>query len=349
MKELTNREIQWLEAFAKKHELFASFLLHYKLKAHLSNNQYYWFHLYINQAEEQGDTLLNTSEIEFLEEFSKGNENLLALFSFYENEGYLEHRKYKEFLSLKAELMGVPTEVKATESPFSYKIVKVPCPYCSFLCSPHIQVCPKCGEPLPKLEKVYESSGTLDIINEDYTEKNILHSLEKLIDKNIPLVEKFSKSSTCYKKEGEEITDLSIFNCGIKAFPHEILRLKFLKRLALRRNNIERLPNEIGFLSNLESLDLRLNSLKTLPHAIGLLFKLKNLIVSSNNLMTIPGSIGDVLMLKNLNLSNNKLKGIPEAVKNLHSLKSLNLKANHWITIPENVKVLESEGLELIL
>ena len=76
MKKLTDREIQWLEALAKKHEFFASLLLHYKLKTHLSNNQYYWLHLYINQAEEQGDTLLNTSEIEFLEEFSSGNENL---------------------------------------------------------------------------------------------------------------------------------------------------------------------------------------------------------------------------------------------------------------------------------
>ena len=65
MKELTDREIQLLEAFAKKHEFFALFLLHYKLKQHLSNNQYYWLHLYINQAEEQGDTLLNTSEIIF--------------------------------------------------------------------------------------------------------------------------------------------------------------------------------------------------------------------------------------------------------------------------------------------
>ncbi|KKL67663.1 hypothetical protein LCGC14_2132710 [marine sediment metagenome] len=252
MKELTNREIQWLEALAKKHEFFASFLLHYKLKQHLSNSQYYWFHLYINQAKEQGDTLLNTSEIEFLEEHSKGSENLQALFSIYEDEGYLEHGKYEEFLSLKAEMIGTPTEVKVLENSFKHKIVKVLCPHCSFLCSPRIQFCSKCGDPLPKLEKLNEYSGTSDIINEDYTEKNIIHSLEKLIDKKIPLVEKFSKSSTCYKKEGEEITGLSIFNCGIKAFPHEVLRLKFLKRLALRRNNIEHLPKEVGFLSNLE-------------------------------------------------------------------------------------------------
>ena len=58
MNELADREVQWLEAFAKNHEFFASFLLHYKLKNHLAINQYYWLRLYINQAEENGDTLL---------------------------------------------------------------------------------------------------------------------------------------------------------------------------------------------------------------------------------------------------------------------------------------------------
>ncbi|KKM06956.1 hypothetical protein LCGC14_1738730, partial [marine sediment metagenome] len=115
MKELIEKEIQWLEVFAKKHEFFASFLLHFKLKEHFSNNQYYWLNLHINEAEEQGDTLLNPLEIKFLEENSKGNENLQALFRIYENEGYLEHGKYKEFLGLKAEMMGALTEVKAPE------------------------------------------------------------------------------------------------------------------------------------------------------------------------------------------------------------------------------------------
>jgi len=349
MKELSENEIQWLEAFAKKHEFFASFLLHYKLKQHLSNNQYYWLHLYINQAEEQGDTLLNTSEIEFLEEFSAKNENLRAIFSIYEDKGYLDKEKYEELLNLKAEMRGAPKEEKAPESLFKHKVVKVLCPHCSFLCSPHIQFCSKCGEPLPKLEKLNEIAGASEISDEDYTEKNIVHSLEKLIDKPIPLSEEFNRSSTCYIKEGEEITGLSIFNCGLKAFPHEIFRLNFLKYLALRRNNLEHLPKEIGFLSNLEYLDLRLNNIEILPNAIGLLIKLKYLNLSSNNLMTVPDSIGDLLMLKNLNLSNNKLSNIPAAMENLHSLKSLNIKANHWITIPENVKKLESEGLELIL
>ncbi|KKM91765.1 hypothetical protein LCGC14_1225270 [marine sediment metagenome] len=124
----------------------------------------------------------------------------------------------------------------------------------------NFQFCSKCGEPLPKLEK--------------------LNVLEKLIDKLLPLTEEFSRSSTCYAKEGEEVTGVSIFKCGLKAFPLEILRLKILKNLALRRYDIEHLPKEIGFLSNLEYLDLRLNNIEILPSAIGLLLKLKNLILA---------------------------------------------------------------------
>ncbi len=349
MKELVDREIQWLQAFAKKHEFFASFLLHYNLKGCSSNNQYYWLNLFLNQAEDQGDSILSATEIEFLEEFSKGSEKLGVLLGIYEDNGYLEHGKYKEFLSLKAEMRGNLKEIKAPESIFKHKVVKIPCPHCSFLCSTHIKFCSKCGEPLPKLEKLNEHVRISDISKEDYIKKNILHSLEKLIDKPIPLRVEFSRSSTCYIKEGEEITGLSIFNCGLKVFPHEILRLKSLKHLALRRNNIAGLSKEIGFLSNLEYLDLRLNELETLPNAIGLLLKLKNLNISSNNLMTIPDSIGELVMLKNLILNNNKLKSIPKTIENLHSLKSLHLKANHWIIIPENVKKLELKELDIIL
>ncbi len=352
MKELTEKEIQWLEAFAKRHEFFASFLLHYKLKNHLSNNQYYWLRLYINLAEENGDTLLTAEEVTFLEEKSQNDESLRELMEINKDNGYLENLKYKKSLSLKTEMMGDIGEIgeaKPIDSNYKSKVVKIPCPHCYFLYSPQISHCSKCGEPLPKLENLNEYSGISNISDEDYTEKNIIHSLEKLIDKPIPLREEFSESLTCYVKAGEEITGLSIFNCGLKVFPHEILRIYSLKHLALRRNNIARLPKEIGFLSNLIYLDLRLNELETLPNAIGLLLKLENFNISSNSLLTIPDSIGELVMLKNLILNNNKLKTVPETMENLHSLKSLRLKANHWIIIPENVKKLELKGLDIIL
>jgi Leucine-rich repeat (LRR) protein len=348
MKELTDREVQWLEAFAKTHDFFASFLLHYNLKNHLANNQYYWLWLYINQAEENGDRLLTPEDITFLEENSQNDKNTQELFELFNEKGYLENLKYKEFLELKQKILGERVEIIPKNSNFTHKVVKVLCPHCNFLCSTQISYCSKCGEPLPKLEKSNKEKAVSDITDLDYTEKNIIFGLEKLIDKPIPLKEKFEISSTCYVKEGDDITGLSIFNCGLSTFPSEILRIKSLKHLALRRNNIKDLPKNIGFLSNLEWLDLRINELESLPRAIGLLYRLNNLNLSSNNISTVPDSIGDLLSLKKLNLSNNKLKGVPECLENLNCLETLNLKANFWISIPESVEKLKEKGLKIL-
>ena len=349
MKELTETEIQWLEAFAKSHEFFASFLLHYKVKHQLSNNQYYWLHLYINLAEEQGDTILPADEIKFMEEFSENDKPLSEILKIYEIEGFLDKTNYEAFLEIKLNITGKAEKSKSLENAFKHKVVKIPCPHCNFLCSPHIQFCKKCGEPLPKLEKYDGYSGVSDVPDVDYTERNIIHSLEKLINRQIPLKEKVNPSSTCYVKDGEEITGLSLFKCGLNKFPREVFRLKSIKELALRRNEITNLPKDIGFLSNLEYLDLRINRLETLPSAIGLLVKLNDLNLSSNNLKAIPNSIGELLMLKNLNLSSNKLREIPECIENLTCLETLNLKANYWIQMPECIEKLKEQGLQIIL
>jgi len=112
MKELTEKEIQWLEAFAKKHEFFASFLLHYKLKQYLSNNQYYWLHIYINQAEEQGDTILSAEENKFMKEFSETNEPLSEILKIYEDKGFLDKTNYEAFLEIKLNITGKAEKAK---------------------------------------------------------------------------------------------------------------------------------------------------------------------------------------------------------------------------------------------
>jgi hypothetical protein len=349
MKPLQERELQWLEALAKNHEFFASFLLHYNLKNYLENNQYYWLRLYINQAEENGDALLSTEETTFLRENSENHDQLRELFEIYNIKGYLERQSYEEFLLLKSQISGETVESAPKVRISSHNIIKVPCPHCNFLCSRQTAYCSKCGEPLPKLERIKSKLDASDISNVDYAERHIILALEKLIGKSIPLTEKFAVSSTCYVKEEGFITGLSLFNCGLAHFPREILRIRSLKHLALRRNNLKELPKTIGFLSSLEWLDLRINKLETLPKAIGLLYRLKNLNVSSNNLMEIPNSIGDLLLLKTLNLKNNKLKKIPESIENLKYLEVLNLKANYRINLPEGLEKLSKEGLQLLL
>jgi len=350
MKNLNESEVQWVNAFAKTQDFFKSFLLFYKVKNQLSNNQYYWLNLYINKAEEDGDEVLNAEEIAFLEQYHEQNELVKRLFNIYSTNGFLHKDEYHEFLNLKNEIME-SSEAKPMESEekvkLETKIIKIPCPHCSFLCSPQTDFCLKCGEPLPKLEILEEYNHSSGFAQEDYAEKNIIHNLEMLINKPIPLKKKFNVSKTCYVKEDDRITGLSLFNCGLSEFSAEILKLKSLKNLALRRNKIQQLPKSIGFLSNLEYLDMRINKLENLPFAIGLLLRLKTLNVSSNQLKEIPDSIGDLLLLKKLNLSNNTLKCVPESLGNIEGLEMLNLKANYWIQIPESIEKLKKNGLEL--
>lgn len=228
------------------------------------------------------------------------------------------------------------------------KIVKILCPHCSFLCSPQIRYCSKCGEPLPEesISKELINSDNLQVL-ESYGEK-IIKFIEKEIQKPIPLVDKIKPNTIGYMYENGEITGLSLFKCGLTTIPAKIMHLTFLKKLFLRRNKIIEMPDFIGFLSNLEILDLRINKLGGLPSSIGLLSKLKYLNLGSNQLLSIPISIGNLSSLTKLNLSNNKLKSIPESLGDLDCLKELNIKANFWITLPESVKRYQKNGLLII-
>jgi len=228
------------------------------------------------------------------------------------------------------------------------KIVKIPCPHCSFLCSPQIKYCSKCGEPLPQNHLSDDLDKSKSFLQNHTPEKNVIRIIEREIQKHIPLLDELKPDITGYVCENGEITGLSIFKCGLTEIPPKVMMLKTLKKLFLRRNNIKELPELIGFLSELEMLDLRINEINGLPSSIGLLSKLKYLNLSSNNLFSLPDSIGNLSALIKLNLNNNKLKAIPDSLDNLRSLKELRIKANFWINLSESVKKLQNKGLLIL-
>lgn len=288
---------------------------------------------------------LTDKEQKWLEIFARKHEFFKPFLERYKIEAHLTKTQYY-WLNLFVKLSEADNS-KTRKKYFKQSIIRIPCPHCTFLCSPKIKYCPKCGDPLPIIEEFFKMIGDSEISSVDYIEKNIIHSLEKQINKKIPLKEKFDINSTCYIKEDEEIIGLSLYKCELNFFPSEILRLKALKHLALRRNNITTLMKEIGLLSNLEYLNLRINKLKKLPASIGLLSNLQHLNLSSNALMELPKSIGKLMMLKELNLSNNKLTKIPESIGDLNSLEILNLEANYWMKLPECITKLEEQGLQV--
>ncbi|MBA7601903.1 hypothetical protein ES703_08987 [subsurface metagenome] len=288
---------------------------------------------------------LTDKEQKWLEIFAKNHEFFKPILDQYKIEAHLSKTQYY-WLNLFVKLSEADNS-KTRKKYFKQSIIRIPCPHCTFLCSPQIKYCPNCGDPLPIIEELFKMIGDSEISSIDYVEKNIIHSLEKQINKPIPLKEKFDINSTCYVKEDEEIAGLSLYKCELNYFPSEILRLKSLKHLALRRNNITTLLKEIGLLSNLEYLNMRINKLKQLPASIGLLSNLQYLNLSSNALMELPKSIGKLIMLKELNLRNNKLTKIPESIGDLNSLEILNVEANYWMKLPESIKKLKEQGLQV--
>ena len=228
------------------------------------------------------------------------------------------------------------------------KIVKIPCPHCSFLCSPQIKYCSKCGEPLPQNHLSNDFDKSKSFLQNHTPEKNVIRIIEREIQKHIPLLDELKPNITGYVCENGEIKALSLFKCGLTEIPSKVMMLKTLKKLFLRRNNIKELPELICFLSELELLDLRINEIKALPGSIGLLSKLKYLNLSSNYLFSLPESIGNFTSLIKLNLNNNKLKTLPDSLGNLKQLKELKIKANFWITLPKSMKLSQKRGLFII-
>ena len=288
---------------------------------------------------------LTDKEQKWLDIFAKKHEFFKPFLEQYKIEAHLTKTQYY-WLNLFLKLSEVDNS-KTRKKYFKQSIIRIPCPHCTFLCSPQIKHCPNCGDSLPIIEELFKVIGDSEISSIDYIEKNIINSLEKQINKLIPLKEKFDINSTCYVKEDEEITGLSLCKCELNYFPSEILRLKSLKHLSLRRNNITTLMKEIGLLPNLEYLNVRINKLKQLPSSIGVLSNLLYLNLSSNELIELPKSIGKLMMLKGLNLSNNKLTKIPESIGDLNFLEVLNVKANYWMKLPRSVIKLIEQGLQV--
>ena len=84
MVKLTNEEEHWLREFAKDNELFESILTSYEINRNLSSKQRYRIRKEMNKEENDGDTLLLTEELIFLEEFADIDSDLEELLETYE-------------------------------------------------------------------------------------------------------------------------------------------------------------------------------------------------------------------------------------------------------------------------
>ena len=134
------------------------------------------------------------------------------------------------------------------------------------------------------------------------------------------------------KNKHVEILDFNYFNwkwvkenldivSSLYKFKYLDVYFNSINEYNLDTNNLIKIPETIGKLKYLKKLILKRNHLNYLPESIGKLTSLKELDLSYNKFYEIPQIISTIKSLEKLNLKGNKIQKIPETMKSfLNSL-----------------------------
>ena len=147
-----------------------------------------------------------------------------------------------------------------------------------------------------------------------------------------------------------DLTELVVLDLSFNMFKElpTRIKLKNLKTLVLKENQLRELPHSICELSNLTMLSVSNNQLSVLPSNIKNLKNLQSLFLKCNQLETLPDEIGELKKLGWLDVSNNKLTVLSSHIKHLSKLQVLDLSDNQLTTLPDEIGELkELDGLSV--
>jgi Leucine-rich repeat (LRR) protein len=136
---------------------------------------------------------------------------------------------------------------------------------------------------------------------------------EALRDSNQAYILNLDYTSECQKK--------------LDSFPHQIILLRKLQVLSIKRHNIDSISS-ISELQNLQVLKLDKNNFHSIPYDIFKLSRLKFLSLSGNKIKIVSTDITNLKNLRILNLAGNQIKMLPEGFSILTNLISLDLSNN---------------------
>ncbi len=151
-----------------------------------------------------------------------------------------------------------------------------------------------------------------------------------------------------------------------------LYKLKSLKELDLRGNNLTQFPLIVTHLTNLEVLDLNFNHIPEIPPEISMMQALRIIKLDSNNLTKLPESfaklpnietigLSDNLFtefptvlchiprLRGIAISQNLIKSLPDCIKRLSNLSYLFIAANPIIKIPDYLRGITTEAFHLLM
>ncbi|MFW6046655.1 MAG: leucine-rich repeat domain-containing protein [Candidatus Woesearchaeota archaeon] len=139
------------------------------------------------------------------------------------------------------------------------------------------------------------------------------------------------------------ISKLDLSGQKLQKFPVEILNLNNLRKLNLSNNQISEIPKEISKLKMLENLDISNNNLNSLKANFFGLTRLKVLNLNNNQITKLPKQVEYLTKLRKLFIANNRIESLPPQLSNC-SLIELNISKNPIHEFPEvllNLKYLK--------
>jgi small GTP-binding protein len=175
------------------------------------------------------------------------------------------------------------------------------------------------------------------------TDLDIIKQLEQSLGKKLPRLNEIEWYSVGYVQNAHhQITGLSLYECGLKEVPPDIVKLQNLTQLYLRENQLSELLSSIGKLQNLKELSLSGNRLSELLSSIEQLQNLTKLYLSENQLSELPPEIGQLQNLTELYLSENPLSELPPEIGQLQNLTELYLNENQLSELPPEIGKLQN-------
>lgn len=150
-------------------------------------------------------------------------------------------------------------------------------------------------------------------------------------------------------KSPDSVRYLNLYESNLQTFPDDILKLKNLERLSLRKNTITAIPDGIASLHAINWMDLGRCGLTDLNPALGKLEKLTFLYLNDNAITTIPDELGNCNRLQYLNADRNKLTTLPASLGRMSSLKWLRLNGNQITALPTDLSGLAANLQRLYL
>lgn len=132
---------------------------------------------------------------------------------------------------------------------------------------------------------------------------------------------------------GQNLQELIIGGCGLRALPGWLASLPRLRLLYLWENGLEELPDWWELFPGLQELHLRGNHLSVLPPSLGSLRNLVLLNLSDNKLSDLPASLGELRNLRYVTLARNNFRTVPEIVQRWSNLEILDLNGEHSTNI----------------